>query len=303
MEPNAFRFFVTDIDGTLTDGKVYIGRDGEEFKAFSIKDGYAFSFLLRGAGVETVVITGRTSRIVENRCRELGITNISQGVIEKLPKLKEIVGEENLGQCVYFGDDALDLSCMIPIKEAGGLVGCPADAVGEVRSAADYVCASRAADGAAREFVEWLLADKPDQEEIEARVAKGKESIAKLVEDGAENGFYQICEWLTVQIKHVVTGKADSIEVESHRKHIDIQWVIEGEEAIDVAPTASLAPKTAYEEKTDVALWIPKPLMTRVALRPGSYVVFYPGDAHRPCISLDGDRSEARIAVAKVKIG
>lgn len=303
MKSITFKYFVTDIDGTLTDGKVYIGDDGETMKAFSIKDGYALSFLLRDAGVDTIVITGRTSKIVENRFRELGISNISQGVIEKLPKLREIVGEENFGECVYFGDDVLDLPCMLPIKKAGGIVGCPADAVSEVRAVADYICASKAADGAAREFVEWLLSNKPNQNEIEARVAKGLETVEELVAEGTEDGVYPICDWLTVELKHVTTESASGIDIESHRRHVDIQRVIEGEEAIDVAPTASLLPKSSYSEENDVALWRPKPFMTRIMLRPGSSVVLYPGDAHRPCVSPNGKRSEARVAVAKVRVG
>lgn len=302
MKLQPFDYFVTDIDGTLTDGKVYMGNDGEAAKAFSIKDGYAFSFLLKNAGVETIVITGRRSAIVENRCRELGISNVSQGVIEKLPELKKLVGENNLGRCVYFGDDILDLSCMLPIKGSGGIVGCPADAVSEVKAIADFVCTRKAGDGAAREFVEWLLSDKPDPEEIEKRVAKGIQLIKNLADENAEDGLYCASDWLTVEIKRVKTNEPDAIEVESHRKHVDIQWVIEGEEAIDIASAASLYPRVDYDEKKDVVLWHPKNPMTRVALHPGSYVVLYPEDAHRPCISLTGMPSEVRVAVAKVLI-
>ena len=82
-------YFVTDIDGTLTDGKIYMGSSGELTKAFSVKDGYALSILLKSANITPIVITGRNSDIVTNRCKELGITLVAQGVTDKLKKLAD----------------------------------------------------------------------------------------------------------------------------------------------------------------------------------------------------------------------
>ena len=103
------KYLIMDIDGTLTDGKIYMGPGGEAMKAFSVKDGYVINFILKPAGIVPIVITARKSQIVQNRCDELGIKEVYQGKLDKITMLKEIVGEENLGQCAYFGDDILDL--------------------------------------------------------------------------------------------------------------------------------------------------------------------------------------------------
>ena len=76
------KYFVMDVDGTLTDGKIYMGAEGEILKAFDIKDGCGIHNILIPAGVVPVIITGRSSRILENRCRELGITEVHQGVVQ-----------------------------------------------------------------------------------------------------------------------------------------------------------------------------------------------------------------------------
>nr|WP_330370798.1 hypothetical protein [Butyrivibrio proteoclasticus] len=148
---------IMDVDGTLTDGKIYMGPNGEAMKAFSVKDGYAINYILKPAGIIPIVITARSSQIVQNRCDELGITEVYQNVFYKLDKLKEIIGNDNLGKCAYIGDDIPDLECMIAVKKAGGLVGCPADSVKKIKEIANYVCENRAGEGAFREFSEWLV--------------------------------------------------------------------------------------------------------------------------------------------------
>ncbi|NBI32572.1 YhcH/YjgK/YiaL family protein [Enterorhabdus sp. P55] len=301
MTPH-IKYFVTDIDGTLTDGKVYMGPSGEAMKAFSIKDGYALSFLLKEADIEPVVITGRTSAIVEGRCRELGIASVSQGVTDKLPKLVEVVGEDCLGECAYFGDDVLDLACMAAVSQAGGIVGCPADAVREVRAAADYVCNQDAGDGAGREFIEWLLAPRVDENEVRSRIRQAVEHMEQMLASNPEDGVYETNDWLTVTVKRVSTDYAANRKLESHRKHVDIQWIIEGEEAIDIASVSSLSLETPYDPKEDVAFWERKASMTRVVLREGSYVVLYPKDAHMPCIAVS-EPAAIRVAIGKVRVG
>lgn len=144
-----------DVDGTLTDGKIYMGNDGEVMKAFNIKDGCGIHDILIPAGITPVIITGRSSKILENRCKELGITNLHQGIRNKVEKLLTITTD--LSTVAYIGDDINDLSCMEPIKEAGGLVGCPADAVQKVKNIADFISTRNGGNGAVREFIEWLL--------------------------------------------------------------------------------------------------------------------------------------------------
>ena len=149
------KYLVMDVDGTLTDGKIYMGNDGEVMKAFSIKDGCGIHDILIPAGITPVIITGRTSKIVENRCGEIGIQEIYQGISNKIEKLLSIT--DDLSSVAYIGDDINDLSCMKPVKKAGGKIGCPADAVMKVKDLADFVSTKNGGDGAVREFIEWLV--------------------------------------------------------------------------------------------------------------------------------------------------
>lgn len=148
------KYLVMDVDGTLTDGKIYMGNSGEVCKTFNIKDGCGIHDILIPAGIIPVIITGRSSDIVSNRCRELGIDRIYQGVSNKIEKLMTIT--KDLSEVAYIGDDINDLSCMIPVKKAKGLVGCPHDAVKKVLEIADFVSDHNGGDGAVRDFIEWL---------------------------------------------------------------------------------------------------------------------------------------------------
>lgn len=151
------KYLILDVDGTLTDGKIYIGNEGEPFKAFNCKDGYGIKRMAIPAGIIPIVMTGRSSKIVENRCLELGIDTIYQGIIDKAPKLLELFPDEELSKLAYIGDDLNDLPCMELIKNAGGLIGCPMDSAKEVVELSDYVCQAKGGEGAVREFIQWLL--------------------------------------------------------------------------------------------------------------------------------------------------
>lgn len=157
MELN-IKYLVMDVDGTLTDGRIYMGNDGEIEKAFNIKDGCGIHDILIPAGITPVIITGRSSSIVDNRCSELGIKEVHQGVSNKIEKLLTIT--DNLSSVAYIGDDINDLSCMLLVKEAGGIIGCPKNAVKRVRELADYVADHNGGDGAVRDFIEWLVSGR-----------------------------------------------------------------------------------------------------------------------------------------------
>lgn len=159
LNKDKIRYLVMDVDGTLTDGKIYVGNSGEVFKAFDIKDGCGIHDILIPRGIIPVIITGRSSEILEKRCKELGITQLYQGVSDKLGKLLEVIKEENLSQTAYIGDDINDLSCMHEIKRAGGIIGCPADAVSEVKDVSDFISNRSGGNGAVREFIEWIKGD------------------------------------------------------------------------------------------------------------------------------------------------
>lgn len=144
-----------DVDGTLTDGKINIGADGELFKTFNVKDGYGIAVLLPKYNITPVIITGRRSEIVERRASELCITDLFQGVSDKLLQLTKVA--EKYGatpdEIVYMGDDLNDLDC---IKHCG-FSACPCDAVEEVKTNSHYVCNKKSGDGAVREVIDMLI--------------------------------------------------------------------------------------------------------------------------------------------------
>lgn len=150
------QYFVMDVDGTLTDGKIYMGKEGELCKAFNIKDGYGIHDILIPAGIEPVIITGRVSQIVSNRCTELGIDEIHQGVGDKTKKIKEIVPKDFLSAIAYIGDDLNDLALIQEINELGGITACPLDAVETIKKSVQYITAKNGGEGAVRDFIDWL---------------------------------------------------------------------------------------------------------------------------------------------------
>lgn len=156
------KYLVMDVDGTLTDGKIYMGTSGEMLKAFDIKDGYGIHDMLIPYGITPVIITGRSSKILENRCRELSITDLFQGIKDKIDVLKQYLCSNNssLQEVAYIGDDLNDLPCMKLVKEAGGIIGCPADAVSSVIEISNYVSSKNGGDGAVRDFIEYLIESK-----------------------------------------------------------------------------------------------------------------------------------------------
>jgi 3-deoxy-D-manno-octulosonate 8-phosphate phosphatase (KDO 8-P phosphatase) len=149
------KYLVMDVDGTLTDGKIYMGITGEACKAFNIKDGYGICHLLPTHNILPIIITGRSSSILEKRCLELGITELYQGISDKKELLVKLTKGE-LDEVAYIGDDLNDLECMIAVHKAGGIVGCPKDAAKKVREISDFVSNLSGGDGAVREFIEWL---------------------------------------------------------------------------------------------------------------------------------------------------
>lgn len=153
------KLLVMDVDGTLTDGRVYMGNDGEIMKAFHIKDGCGIHDLLIPSEIIPVIITGRASKILEKRCEELGITIYFQNVQDKEKTLQELLVKMKLQYCnvAYIGDDINDSSCMRSIRAGGGLTACPNDAVQEVRTLVNFICIHKGGEGAVREFIEWLL--------------------------------------------------------------------------------------------------------------------------------------------------
>lgn len=146
---------VFDVDGVLSDGRLYFASDGEEIRAFSVLDGLGIK-LLQNSGIATAIITGRSSPLVERRARDLGIVHLVQGREDKLAVLTDMLEELDLSfeQVAYLGDDLPDLAA---IRQAG-LGMAVANAHDFVKQHADGVTRLKGGRGAAREFCELIMA-------------------------------------------------------------------------------------------------------------------------------------------------
>lgn len=165
MNLKKIKLLVLDVDGVLTDCKLYIGGEGEVMKAFYGLDGLGISIALRN-GLEVAIITGRDSKIVPCRCGELGIKRYYLKIKDKTEKLNELMQELHLtkDEVAYMGDDLNDLAPM-------GSVGCklaPFNAVAEIKAMADYVTAAEGGKGAVREVIEKILQAQNKWEKIVA---------------------------------------------------------------------------------------------------------------------------------------
>ncbi|GAB3369270.1 KdsC family phosphatase [Azotobacter armeniacus] len=150
----AIRLAIFDVDGVLTDGRLYFLTDGSEFKTFNTLDGHGIKMLIN-SGVCTAIISGRTTPVIERRARNLGIQHLYQGREDKLVVLDELLTELGLGyeQVAYLGDDLPDL----PVIRRVGLGMAVASADGFVRRHAHGITQARGGEGAAREFCELIL--------------------------------------------------------------------------------------------------------------------------------------------------
>lgn len=148
------RLVIFDVDGVLTDGKLYFLPDGTEYKTFHTLDGLGIK-LLMSAGIRTAIITGRQSAAVELRANNLGIQHLYQGREDKLVVLNELLSELGLqtDQVAYLGDDLPDL----PVIRRVGLGMAVANANEFVKRYAHGVTRAQGGQGAAREFCELIL--------------------------------------------------------------------------------------------------------------------------------------------------
>ncbi len=148
------RLFALDVDGTFTDGGLYLDGRGGEMKRFDIKDGMGI-VLLRDAGVETALISGRYSAATEQRAGDLKVALLFNGVPDKLAVLTKLMEERGLEprEVAYMGDDVNDVECL----RMAGLALAPSDGTPEAKSAAGYVTASPGGYGAVREAAEFIL--------------------------------------------------------------------------------------------------------------------------------------------------
>lgn len=148
------KLFICDIDGVFSDGRIYLGNDGEELKAFHTKDGYGIK-ALDASGVDVAVITGRKSNIVQTRMTALNVKHIVQGEENKLPALKNILHKLNLTpeQVAYIGDDMPDFECMSYV----GFSIAVNDAHPQIVNIANYTTFTRGGFGAVREVCDLIM--------------------------------------------------------------------------------------------------------------------------------------------------
>lgn len=154
LQAQGIRAAIFDVDGVLTDGRIYIGTDGETFKAFSTLDGHGLKLLQQG-GIEPIVITGRDSAGVRRRVADLGLTHCAFGISDKLAAASELMTRLGLDwdAMAVMGDDWPDL----PLLSRAVFACAPPQAHAEVRALSHHVTSAAAGYGAAREYCDLLL--------------------------------------------------------------------------------------------------------------------------------------------------
>jgi len=148
------KMLILDVDGVMTDGRIILDNDGNEFKSFDVRDGHALKLAGR-AGLVLAVITGRTSKVVERRMKELGISEVYQGVFNKISVYRDLLKKYNFSdeEIAYMGDDVVDVA----VLDVVGLPAVPSDADTESTSRARFISESCGGRGAVRDFVEKIL--------------------------------------------------------------------------------------------------------------------------------------------------
>lgn len=148
------RLLLLDVDGVLSDGGISYDGEGRESKRFHVRDGHGIKMMQR-AGIEVGIISGRRSEAVSVRAKELGISLVRQGAVDKVAVWREILTDRGIsaGESAYVGDDIVDL----PLLRQVGFSASVADAEEYVRSAADYVASRPGGQGAVREIIEFIL--------------------------------------------------------------------------------------------------------------------------------------------------
>ena len=303
------KFFVMDVDGTLTDGKINMSESGELFKSFNIKDGYGIKDILPELKIRPIVITGRESKILSQRCKELGIEIVLQGVRDKVNALEEALktfSEKDgnayaFSDVAYCGDDLNDLPCMLAVKKGGGAVFCPQDAVSKVKAVADYISDKNAGDGAVRDIIDHLEGENDKSGTLKSRVDFAVNHIKGLDLKNLAIGIYEVNDFLRLNVSEYKTKDFSFFMFESHKKHIDVQWIITGKEKICVANAYALKNESEYDEMKDVIFWENPKNYSEYFLTEGSYAVFYPENAHKPSLK-DVESGYVKKIVAKVKI-
>lgn len=148
------KLLILDVDGVLTDGSIILDNEGNEFKMFHVRDGHGVKMLTR-AGIRVAIITGRSSDVVLRRAKEIGVTDVYQGIFKKSVVYEELLKKYNLKdeEIAFMGDDIVD----IELLRRAGLPAVPADADEETKGFAEFISTKEGGRGAVREFIDFIL--------------------------------------------------------------------------------------------------------------------------------------------------
>jgi len=148
------KLLILDVDGVMTDGSIILDNEGNEFKRFHVRDGHGIKMLAK-AGITIGIITGRRSRVVELRAKELGIKEVYQRVFQKSRVYKRLLEKYNCSDenVAFMGDDVVDQELL----KRAGLSAVPADAEEDAKKLADIVTKRKGGRGAVREFIDIIL--------------------------------------------------------------------------------------------------------------------------------------------------
>lgn len=148
------KMLILDVDGVMTDGKIIMDSEGREMKNFNVRDGHGLVMLQR-YGIRVGILTGRTSTVVDHRARDLKITEVYQGALNKKDVFATILEKNGVEPeaIAYLGDDIVD----IPVLKRVGFSAAVADAMELVKKSVDYVTVHKGGEGAVREICEMLL--------------------------------------------------------------------------------------------------------------------------------------------------
>ena len=192
----------------------------------------------------------------------------------------------------YIGDDILDLQCINPIIEAGGIAGCPSNAAKEVVAKCNYVSQNKGGEGAVRDFVEYIINQNYQKssflkESFKDRLQYAVEYILQLKFKDLKVGRYVVDDNFFYIVQEYNAFDNEAVQYESHRQYVDIQLLYEGAEQLLVSNTKGMLPCDEYDEKNDVIHYYDNNNMSAIYLTPGSCVVLFPQDAHKPSRYLD----------------
>jgi 3-deoxy-D-manno-octulosonate 8-phosphate phosphatase (KDO 8-P phosphatase) len=168
---DAIQLLILDVDGVMTDGRLYFGPRGEALKIFHVRDGQGIG-QLDGAGIQVGVISGRRSKMVAVRCRELGVEHVTQGVRDKVAAFEKLRSRLKVkaSACACVGDDILD----VPLMNTVGLAFAVADAHRDALRAAHVVTSLPGGHGAVREVCDYLLSARQAAQRVVAIARKRK---------------------------------------------------------------------------------------------------------------------------------